>query len=77
MRDYAIPRFDEILKELDACGDQLPTFRHTYGEYKDLLKLEFIEACDYIDTIDRVKSSREFRRKCKKKNKSLDVIKGL
>ena len=77
LRDYAIPRFDEILKELDACGDQLPTFRHTYGEYKDLLKLEFIEACDYINTIDRVKSSREFRRKCKKKNESLDVIKGL
>ena len=65
------------LQELDDCGDRLPTFRHTYDEYKDILKEAYIDACDFIRKVEGFKSSREFRRKIKKKNKSIDVIKSL
>ena len=77
LKDCALPEFDRKLQELDDCGDRLPTFRHTYDEYKDILKEAYIDACDFIRKVEGFKSSREFRRKIKKKNKSIDVIKSL
>ena len=52
----------DLLEELEEIGDLLPTFFHTYKEYKKKLTSDLITCKTDISSLRKISSSRRSRR---------------
>lgn len=73
IRTHALPKAEQLLKDLEESGNMLPTFRETYSSYKQMLE-ELILDCRYV--LGLVKS-RHYRRKSRHRPSALQQIRNL
>ena len=73
IRTHALPKAEQLLKDLEDAGDMLPTFRETYSSYKQMLE-ELVLDCRFV--LGLVKS-RHYRRRNRHRPSALQQIRDL